>query len=153
MAARCSADAPWRPLLNGCCRAGTNRSVSRPSASWATCPTIRCPWWTGSNEPPSRPIMDLAGAGRIGQAHSVVLGRVGVEAPDVAAGLLHVLLVPQLLVRLDQLHQRVGRDGGAGVGGDHILEVEDGGVVRLELEIVERRAVLLVREALLQVGD
>ena len=90
-----------------------------------------------------------------GRAHSVarLLARVGVETPDVAAGLLHVLLVPQLPVGLHQLHQRVGRDRGPRVGGDHVLEVEDGGVVGLELEVIERRAVLLVREALLQLGD
>ena len=43
MAARCSADAPWRPRLNGCSRAGTKRSESSPRVSAATWPTIRCP--------------------------------------------------------------------------------------------------------------
>ena len=71
-------------------------------------------------------------------------GRSAMEPADVAAGLLHVLLVAQRPVRLDQMDQRVRRHRVRGIVGDQVLQVQDGRVVRLETEVVQRRLVFLV---------
>ena len=51
-----------------------------------------------------------------------------VEPANITAGLLDVLLVTEDAIGLYQLDQGAGRDGRAGVGRDHIPEVEDGRV-------------------------
>src|SRR5882724_1595058 len=48
-----------------------------------------------------------------------------VEAPDVPAGLLHVLLVPEPAIGLHQTNQRVGCHRAPRVGGDQVLEIQD----------------------------
>src|SRR5690349_15922443 len=169
MTARSAAEAPCRPRLNGCSRAGRKRSSSRPSVSCATRATIRWPWWTGSNEPPSRP-MDGMGSGAVSsrvqrgmRAASRRLrplraclphpGRRRMEAPNVATGLLHVFLVAEGPVGLHQMDEGVRGDGAPRIGRDQVLEVQNGGVVSLEPHVEQGRLVLLVGEALLQVVD
>src|SRR5689334_6257108 len=156
--ARSAAEAPCRPSLNGCSRAGRKRTSSRPSVSCATRATIRWPWWTGSNEPPSRPTDGMGTRGcsrrlRPLRARLPNPGRRRMEPPDVAAGLLHVFLVAERSIGLHQMNESVGGDGAARIRRDQVLEIQDGGVVGLEPHVEQRGLVLLVGKPLLQVVD
>src|SRR6266542_2654840 len=142
ISARCSGVAPCAPCLNGCSRAGTNLSESRPSASSTALAAIRWPWWIGSKDPPSRPIIRASGGSRRGRTGLRHPRSLGVEPAQVAAGFLHVLLVSQLLVGPDEPYQRLRRHRGARVIGDQVLEVEDRGVVGFEPQVIQGRLVL-----------
>ena len=79
--------------------------------------------------------------------------RLGVEPPDVSAGLLHVLLVAERPVGLDEMDQRVRSHRAPRVRRDQVLQVQDRRVEGLETHVVQRRLVFLRGEALLQVID
>src|ERR1041385_643448 len=111
----------------------------------------------GSNERPNTPIRTLAsppgapsGPGRGAVPGTEPPGPVGrgMVLHDVGAGLLHVLLVPEDLVCPHQPLERIGDHAGTGVAGHHAAEQQNGGVPRLEAEIEQRVAIVLLRELL-----
>src|SRR5205823_6656174 len=102
-----------------------NRRHSSPSVSAATWATMRWPLWTGSKDPPRSPTIHSGGPCRARRADLTHAPGLGMKSPDIAAGLLHILAVAQLVVGLDQLDQRLRRYLRPGIGGDQVLQVKN----------------------------
>src|SRR5882672_1947392 len=78
--------------------------------------------------PPRRPPRSGCGGGRRGRAGigrrgagAVEARRLGIEAPQVLAGLLQLLLVADRAIAVYQSQQRVGRPLRGGIVRDHVL--------------------------------
>src|SRR2546422_1721048 len=157
ISARCSGDAAWAACLNGCSRAGRNRTVT-PRTSASVSATTRWPTCTGSNEPPNSAstLGRAGGAGGVacvgGAAGSEPVG-LGIILPQVGAGFLELLDVADGAVAVHQSQQRVGDEPGARIVGDDVLEVDDRGVVRATPEIEHAVLVVLLRKPLVELAD
>src|SRR5437867_980328 len=120
IAARCSAVATRAARLNGCSRAGTNRTCA-PSASPAASATTSCPRCTGSNEPPNRPstpAQDGAAAAPEAPGELLVEGQCRLAVRRVELG-----PPPQAQVRVARAQQRERRIFARRVLVGHLAEV------------------------------
>src|SRR5213592_2670057 len=152
IAPRCSGLAPCAARLNGCSRAGRNRTRAS-SASPAASAAARCPTWTGSNEPPNRASTrgsGRRGGARVGRAGLVEPWSLGEETPQVRAGFLELVAVPDDMIALHQPHQGVRHAFGPRIVCDHVLEVDDARVEGAPLEVEHAVLVRLLRKPLLQ---
>src|SRR5882724_3176797 len=119
--------------------AGMNRTWSSASRSATARAATMCPVCTGSKDPPNTPMRTTSairgsrrGRGRTDRGKAAGAWEV---LPQIRARLIRLVIVSDVPVGIHQPHQRVRGVGRPCVAREHLLEVQNGWIVRLEAEV------------------